>query len=130
MPIPRWVARVNRRMTNHITAPIARYIPGFGVIVHRGRRTHQVYRTPVNVFAAPGGYTVALTYGTGSDWVKNVLAAGECDLQTGGRVEHLAASRVFHDESLTLVPWLPRKILALLHVADFISLIRPSPRPG
>ncbi|HKN42352.1 MAG TPA: nitroreductase family deazaflavin-dependent oxidoreductase [Propionibacteriaceae bacterium] len=129
MAIPRWVARVNRRATNHITAPIARHTPGFGVIIHRGRKTHQLYRTPVNVFAAPGGYTVALTYGTESQWVKNVIAAGGCDLQTRGRVEHLAAGSVFRDESRASVPWLARKVLALLRVADFLSLTRPPPRP-
>ena len=99
------------------------------MIVHRGRKTHQVYRTPVNVFAAPAGYTVALTYGTESQWVQNVIAARGCDLQTRGRVEHLAAGRVFHDESRASVPWLPRKVLALLRVADFLSLTRPPPRP-
>ena len=129
MAIPRWVARVNRRVTNHFTAPFARHMPGFGVIVHRGRKTDQLYRTPVNVFAAPDGYTVALTYGTESQWLKNVIAAGACDLQTRGRVEHLAVGRLFHDESRSSVPWLPRKALALLRVADFLSLTRRPPEP-
>jgi deazaflavin-dependent oxidoreductase (nitroreductase family) len=129
MAIPRWVARVNRRATNHITAPIARYLPGFGVIIHRGRKTHRLYRTPVNVFAAPDGYTVALIYGTESHWLRNVIAAGGCDLQTRGRVEELVAGRVFHDESRASVPWLPRKLLGLLRVADFLSLTRRPPHP-
>ena len=128
MAIPRWVARINRRVTNRITAPVARHMPGFGVIVHSGRKTHRVYRTPVNIFGAPDGYIVALTYGTESQWVKNVIAAGECDLQTRGRVEHLDAGGVFHDESRASVPWLPRKILTLLRVADFMSLTRRTPR--
>jgi deazaflavin-dependent oxidoreductase (nitroreductase family) len=129
MAIPRWVARVNRRATNHLTAPFARHLPGFGVIVHRGRKSHQVYRTPVNVFAAPDGYTVALTYGTESQWLKNVIAAGGCDLETRGRVEHLTAGRLFHDESRASVPWLPRKALGLLKVSDFLSLTRRPPQP-
>src|SRR5262245_23883277 len=129
MAIPRWVARVNRRVTNHLTAPFARYLPGFGVIVHRGRKTHQVYRTPVNVFAAPNGYTVALTYGTESQWLKDVIAAGGCDLETRGRVEHLDAGRLFHDESRASVTWLPRKVLGLVKVSDFLSLTRRPPEP-
>jgi len=129
MAIPRWVARVNRRVTNHFTAPFARHLPGFGVIVHRGRKSHRVYRTPVNVFAAPDGYTVALTYGTESQWLKNVIAAGGCDLETRGRLEHLTAGRLFHDESRASVPWLPRKVLGLLRVADFLSLTRRPARP-
>jgi deazaflavin-dependent oxidoreductase (nitroreductase family) len=130
MAIRRWLARVNRRTANHLTAPFARYVPGFGVIVHRGRKTNRVYQTPVMVFAAPDGYTVALIYGTHSQWAKNVIAAGGCDLQTRGRVEQLVAGSVFHDESRALVPWFPRMFIALLRVADFLSLTRrPPPRP-
>src|SRR4029434_2445598 len=130
MAIRRWLARVNRRTANHLTAPFARYVAGFGVIVHRGRKTNRVYQTPVMVFAAPDGYTVALIYGTQSQWAKNVIAAGGCDLQTGGRVEQLVAGSVFHDESRALVPWFPRMFIALLRVADFLSLTRrPPPRP-
>jgi deazaflavin-dependent oxidoreductase (nitroreductase family) len=129
MAIRRWLARVNRRAANHLTAPFARYVPGFGVIIHRGRKTDRVYQTPVMVFAAPDGYTVALIYGAESQWVKNVIAAGGCDLQTRGRLEHLAADMVFHDESRALIPWLPRRFIALLRVADFLSLTRRLPHP-
>jgi deazaflavin-dependent oxidoreductase (nitroreductase family) len=128
MAIRRWLARVNRRAANHLTAPFARYLPGFGVIIHRGRKTDRVYQTPVMVFAAPDGYTVALIYGAESQWVKNVVAAGGCDLQTRGRLEHLATDMVFHDESRALIPWLPRRFIALLRVADFLSLTRRLPR--
>jgi deazaflavin-dependent oxidoreductase (nitroreductase family) len=129
MAIRRWLARVNRRAANHLTAPFARYVPGFGVIIHRGRKTDRVYQTPVMVFAAPDGYTVALIYGAESQWVRNVIAAGGCDLKTRGRLEHLAADMVFHDESRALIPWLPRRFIALLRVADFLSLTRRLPRP-
>ena len=36
----------------------------------------------VNVFSAGNGYAIALTYGPETDWVKNVLAAGGCELRT------------------------------------------------
>jgi deazaflavin-dependent oxidoreductase (nitroreductase family) len=130
MAIRRWLARVNRRAANHLTAPFARYVPGFGVIIHRGRKTDRVYQTPVMVFAAPDGYTVALIYGAESQWVKNVIAARGCDLQTRGRLEHLAVDMVFHDESRALIPWLPRTFIALLRVADFLRLTRHPPRPA
>jgi deazaflavin-dependent oxidoreductase (nitroreductase family) len=130
MAIRRWLARVNRRAANHLTAPFARYVPGFGVIIHRGRKTDRVYQTPVMVFAAPDGYTVALIYGAESQWVKNVIAARGCDLQTRGRLEHLAVDMVFHDESRALIPWLPRTFIALLRVADFLRLTRRPPRPA
>jgi deazaflavin-dependent oxidoreductase (nitroreductase family) len=124
MPIPRWVARANRLVTNRLARPLAMRAPGFGVVVHVGRKSGRVYRTPVNVFPAADGYTVALTYGADAEWVRNVMAAGGCELETRGRVEHLAAGSVLHDERRTRVPWIVGKVLGLLHVADFMTLTR------
>ena len=59
-------------------------MPGFGVVVHHGRHSGRRYQTPVNVFPAKDGYLLALTYGQDTDWVKNALAAGGCELRTPG----------------------------------------------
>ncbi len=128
MPLRKWVARVNRRVTNRITGPLARRLPGFGVIVHTGRKSKRRYRTPVNVFAAPGGYVVALTYGPDSDWVKNVLAAGGCELERLGRTEHVTAPEVFHDEGRRAVPPMVRAALRVFRVSDFMRLTREAGR--
>jgi deazaflavin-dependent oxidoreductase (nitroreductase family) len=122
MALPRRLAAFNRRVTNHVTGPLARRLPGFGVVVHRGRRSQREYRSPVNVFVAPGGYVMALTYGADSDWVKNVLTAGGCDLETRGRTVHLAAPEIVHDETRRCVPRPVRPILRLLGVTDFMRL--------
>ncbi len=122
MPVPRWVARVNRRVTNHLTGVAATRLPGFGVITHTGRRSGRRYRAPVNVFAAADGYVVALTYGAESDWVKNVLAAGGCELEHRGRRERLGAPRLVHDQTRRQVPALVRPVLGVLHVTDFMTL--------
>jgi deazaflavin-dependent oxidoreductase (nitroreductase family) len=124
MALPRGLATFNRRVTNHVTGPLARWLPGFGIIVHRGRRSQREYRSPVNVFVAGGGYVVALTYGTDSDWVKNVLAAGGCDLVTRGRTVHVTAPTIFHDEARRHLPRLVRPILRMMGVADFMRLSR------
>jgi deazaflavin-dependent oxidoreductase (nitroreductase family) len=122
MPLPRGLAAFNRRVTNRITGPFAGGLPGFGVVVHRGRRSQRVYRTPVNAFVAAGGYVVALTYGKDSDWIKNVLAAGGCDLVTRGRTVRLTAPELFHDEGQQNVPRPVRPILRALGVTDFMRL--------
>ena len=70
-------------------------MPGFGVVVHQGRRSGRLYQAPVNVFATEDGYVLALTYGPGTDWVKNVLVAGGCELRTRGRAIRLASPRLF-----------------------------------
>jgi deazaflavin-dependent oxidoreductase (nitroreductase family) len=127
------MARFNRRVTNHLTRPLAPRLPGFGVVVHTGRRSKRRYRTPVNVFAAPGGYVIALTYGADSDCVKNVLAAGSCELETRGQLKHLTEPEVFHDESGSHVPPVVRQILRLLDVTDFMRLeadVKVAPPPA
>jgi deazaflavin-dependent oxidoreductase (nitroreductase family) len=116
------MARVNAHFTNRVLGRFATRVPGFGVVVHHGRRSGRAYRTPVNVFAAPGGYVVALTYGAGSGWVRNVLAEGECELETRGRRVRLTAPHLFHDERRRPVPPPVRIALRILRVADFMKL--------
>jgi len=81
-----------------------------------------VYQTPVNVFATEDGYVLALTYGPDTDWVKNVLAAGGCELRTRGRVIRLTSPRLFHDEARRDIRPLERQVLHVIGVADFLSL--------
>ena len=122
MPIPRAIARLNRVGLNRIIKRIAPRLPAFGVVIHQGRRTGRSYRTPVNVFATADGYLVALTYGKDSDWVKNVLSAGGCELITRGRRVRLVSPRLRHDVARRGVPAPVRPILRLLRVADFLQL--------
>jgi deazaflavin-dependent oxidoreductase (nitroreductase family) len=122
MPLSRSVARFNRRVTNRLLGPLAPHLPGFGVIVHTGRKTHRLYRTPVNVFRRPGGYVIALTYGPETDWVRNVLASGGCALETRGRTLQLTRPRLFRDEQRRSMPAPVRVLLGLSDVADFLDL--------
>lgn len=129
MPLPRSVARFNRRATNRVLGPLAHVLPGFGIVSHRGRRSGQLYRTPVNVFRQQGGVIVALTYGPGSDWVRNVLANGSCSIETRGRVLRLNHARLLHDETHRAVPPILRPVGRLGHVSDFLLLDLVDERP-
>lgn len=122
MPFPRAVARLNRVGLNRVTRHIAPSVPGLGVVVHRGRRSGRIYETPVNVFPTPDGVRIALTYGADSDWVKNVLAAGGCQLRTRGRTLSLTNPRLAHDPKRRDIRPIERQILRLLRVADFLAL--------
>jgi deazaflavin-dependent oxidoreductase (nitroreductase family) len=122
MPLPRSVARFNQRVTNRLLGPLAPCLPGFGVVLHTGRKTHRPYRTPVNVFRRPGGYIIALTYGPDADWVRNVMASGSCTLVTRGRALRLTQPRLFHDEQRRAMPAPVRVILGLNDVSDFLDL--------
>jgi deazaflavin-dependent oxidoreductase (nitroreductase family) len=122
MPIPRVVGQWNKVGLNRVTKRVAPWMPGLGVVVHHGRRSGKEYQTPVNVFATADGYVIALTYGTETDWVKNVVAAGGCELRTRGKVVRLTAPRLFHDENRRDIRPLERQMLRVLGVADFLSL--------
>jgi deazaflavin-dependent oxidoreductase (nitroreductase family) len=122
MPIPRWMARFNRQVTNRLTLRVAPFLPGFGVVVHTGRQSGRQYRTPVNVFPRSGGFVVALTYGPDSQWVRNVLASGGCAMVTRGRTWQLNRPRLFHDARHQAVPPPVRVVLGLVHADDFLDL--------
>src|SRR5215467_13938632 len=93
----RWLAKINIAFTNRITSLFAGWLPGFGILTHVGRKSGKVYRAPVNVFRAPNGFNIALTYSSQSEWVKNVLAAGGCELRTRGKKYQLSAPSVVGD---------------------------------
>jgi deazaflavin-dependent oxidoreductase (nitroreductase family) len=122
VPLSRGIARFNERVTNRLTRPLVPHLPGFGLVIHTGRRSGRVYRTPVNVFRSDGGYVIALTYGASAEWVKNILAAGGCELVTRGRSHLLAEPEVFHDKSGGSVPGVVRPVLRAIGVADFLRL--------
>ena len=123
MPAPRWLARVNLHFTNHLLGPLAKHLPGMGVIVHTGRKSGRQYRTPVLVFRRGDRIIVALTYGSDAQWVQNVLAAGGCELETEGRVLQLSHPRLLHDEQRSNMLALVRLILGALKVSDFLEMV-------
>jgi deazaflavin-dependent oxidoreductase (nitroreductase family) len=123
MPIPYRMRKVNRVALNKVTRLVAPWLPGLGVVVHRGRTSGKQYRTPVNVFPRPGGrYLIALPYGPDTDWVKNVVADGGCALLTRGTRLRLTTPRLFHDETRREVGVVERTALSLLHVSEFLEL--------
>jgi deazaflavin-dependent oxidoreductase (nitroreductase family) len=118
----RWVAAFNLAVTNRITSRFADRLPGFGILTHVGRNSGKVYRTPVNVFRAPDGFVIALTYGRESEWVKNVLAAGGCELETRGVRYQLSLPTIVHDPTRRRFPLSVRIMLRLIGANDFMQL--------
>jgi len=90
MPFPRWLAKVNRRVFNPIE--IRRGVRP--VLVHVGRSSGSTYRTPLDAHPVPDGYVFIPNYGSRSDWVRNVLAAGAADLAIDGEEIELGSPRM------------------------------------
>ena len=118
----RWLAAFNLAVTNRISSRFAPRLPGFGIVTHVGRKSGRVYRTPVNVFRAPNGFLIALTYGRESEWVRNVLAAGGCELEARGVRYQLSAPRIMHDPTRGRFPLPVRAILGFVGANDFMQL--------
>jgi deazaflavin-dependent oxidoreductase (nitroreductase family) len=129
MPLPRRLARFNLVVTNRVLGPLARYLPGFAVVEHVGRRSGRRYRTPVNFYRRGDGYAIALMYGSDSQWVRNVLAAGGVDVETRGGRLHLVHPRVVRDPARSLLPKLVRVPVGLLNVDEFMLLERGARGP-
>lgn len=55
------------------------------VVEHVGRTSGKTYKTPIHAVRSAEGFAIALPYGSGSDWVKNVLARGSAVVQYEGR---------------------------------------------
>jgi deazaflavin-dependent oxidoreductase (nitroreductase family) len=118
----RWLAKINIAFTNRITSLFAGWLPGFGILTHVGRKSGKVYRTPINVFRAPNGFIIALTYSSESEWVKNVLAAGGCELRTRGKKYQLVAPKVVRDTTRRRFPIPVRVILRLVGADEYMEL--------
>ncbi len=117
----RRMARFNRAVTNRVSIHLAGWLPGLGIVLHVGRRTRNVYRTPVMVFRTKDGFRIALTYGRDSDWVENALAHGAVRLVTRRKEFELTGPEVVTDLHRQHVPLPLRGILRLLRVAEFLD---------
>ena len=118
----RWLAKFNIAVTNRITSLFAGWLPGFGILTHVGRKSGKVYRTPVNVFRASNGFIIALTYGSQSEWVKNVIAAGGCELRTRGKTYQLSAPKVVRDPTRQNFPIPERLVLNIVGADEYMEL--------
>ncbi|MGH3581783.1 MAG: nitroreductase family deazaflavin-dependent oxidoreductase [Mycobacterium sp.] len=98
----------NRKYTNRVVEPLSGWLPLWSVIEHVGRKSGKSYRTPVTAFSTTDGVAVLLPYGTDTDWVRNLTAAGGGRVQMLGRTFAVTDPRVVPtDEALTVAkaPW-------------------------
>jgi deazaflavin-dependent oxidoreductase (nitroreductase family) len=90
----RMVALFNKHVNNPIQRTWAPHLPYMAVIEHEGRRSRKCYRTPVMAFVEDVTISVVLNYGTESDWLRNVQAAGSAGAVHRGRRYRLTDPRV------------------------------------
>lgn len=120
MRFPVWFENFQIKYINPAAVPIARFMPGITVIKHRGRTSGKAYETAVSAYRK--GHTVAIMLAHGkTNWVKNILAAGQADILLRGRDVHLVNPRIV--EAGTDDPSLPRmaRLAARRGVGVFVA---------
>ena len=101
MTLPAWLGRFNKVVTNRVQGTYAWLVPGWVVIVHRGRKSGRLYRTPVNAYRQADSLFVVLMYGEQTDWVRNVLAARHAQVVRNGRTHPLLNPHIVDPNEVT-----------------------------
>lgn len=114
----------NKRFLNRLTSKIAWASLGpFAIVYHIGRRSGNLYETPIWVFPKAGGFVIALTYGPEVDWYRNVLAAGRCRMLW--HHHEYAIEEIESMEAKSASPFFPglvRMGLRLVGVRHFVKM--------
>ena len=118
MALPRWLARLNKRIFNPME--IRRGVRP--VLTHVGRTSGRIYRTPLDAHPLPDGYLLIPMYGPRTDWVKNVLVAGDARLSVGGKEIPLKSPRIVTKQDVW--PLLPPHVKTPPGISDESELLR------
>jgi deazaflavin-dependent oxidoreductase (nitroreductase family) len=93
MRFPVWFENFQIKYLNPAIRPMAKYLPGMSVIKHRGRTSGKQYETVVSAYRKGDTLAILLAHGK-TNWVKNILAAGEADIRLGRHDLHLVNPRL------------------------------------
>ena len=93
------------------------------LIEHIGRKTGKIYQLPIMAQKHNDGFMFALTYGTGVDWYKNVLASGSAKIIANGTRYELSEP-VTVNKKEGQDAFLPPKsnILRVIDIQDFFYM--------
>ena len=119
MPMPLWWGQINKRVFN----PRELKKGDRPVLTHVGRSSGKVYETPLDAHQADGGYIFILVYGSKSDWVQNILAAGSATLRKNGQDTQLTNPRlVTKDEAWQQVDPATKEPPGILRISEFLQM--------
>jgi deazaflavin-dependent oxidoreductase (nitroreductase family) len=95
--MPSWMPRVNKLVVNPVQRLWAPYLPPFAMVHHRGRRSGKAYDTPVLAFRSGSTIAIPLAYGSETQWLRNLRAAGGGELRRAGRRQRIGNLRIVTD---------------------------------
>jgi deazaflavin-dependent oxidoreductase (nitroreductase family) len=119
MPLPKWWGHLNKRVFNPRAIASGKY----PVLIHVGRTSGKTHHTPLDAHPVDGGYLFILVYGSGSDWVRNVLARQSATLRIDGKEVELTAPRVIgKDEAFRALADDVARPPKLLRITEFLRM--------
>lgn len=119
MPMPLWWGHINKRVFNKLELKRGKR----PVLTHVGRSSGKTYRTPLDAHRVDDGYIFILVYGSGSDWVQNILAAGTATLRIDGNEIELGSPRVISkDAAWQLLPRGTKPPPSFLKVTEYLQM--------
>ena len=115
------------RVFNPLAARLAALgvFPIWGLVRHTGRRSGRTFTTPIAITATAGGFYIPLPWGPGTDWCRNIIAAG------GGRVRYRGREHPVGDPKIVsraeagpAFPAILRPIIPVVGIREFLWLRR------
>ena len=89
------VIQFNKRVLNPLAIRVsASRRSYYGVLHHVGRGSGKPYDTPVVIKLTTGGVVIPLPYGANTDWCRNVLASGGCEVTFRGQEFRLGSPEI------------------------------------
>jgi deazaflavin-dependent oxidoreductase (nitroreductase family) len=107
-----------------VKAAGSRFVPLWAAVEHRGRKSGRTYTTPVAIAAStPDSVYIALPWGRGTDWVRNLQAAGGGTVRWKGRVYAVTEPAVVGaEEALAAAKTVQRWMLSRWKMEHFLRL--------
>jgi deazaflavin-dependent oxidoreductase (nitroreductase family) len=119
---------VVRVFNKHVLNPVMMNLAGrkhwyAAVIRHSGRRSGKSYATPVVADRVADGFVLPRPYGTGVDWLRNMLASGRAAVTVAGETFDVTAPEII--DAATAMPQLSprhRRAFQRFGIDNFVQL--------
>lgn len=122
MPVPTWVAQLNKRVFNPMEIRRGRR----PVLVHVGRTSGVTHATPLDAHPVEDGFLFFAMYGAArTDWIKNVMAAGSAVLRLAAEEIPLTSPELIDERAArTILPASTKLPASLLNVTEYLHMKR------
>jgi len=109
-----------------VKAAGTRFFPLWAAVEHRGRTSGRTYTTPIAIAAStPEALYIGLPWGPGTDWVRNLQAAGRGTVRwKGASFAVTEPTLVTGEEPLAAATGIRRRMLSRWKLDHFLRLRR------